>query len=106
MERVGETEVWTRDFDGQTFRSVLSPAGPGVVRERFGPFTFQMSLPVENGEMGMPVTHGWFLGVPMPKALLPRSDTREYEEGGVFRFDVKLSAPLVGLIVQYQGWLK
>ncbi len=106
MERVGETEVWTRYFDGQTFRSVLSPAGSGAVRERFGPFKFQMSLPVEDGEMGMPVTHGWFLSLPLPKALLPRSETREYDEDGVFRFDVKLSAPPVGLIVHYEGWLK
>ncbi len=106
MERVGETEVWTRDFDGQKFRSVLSPAGDGVVRERFGPFAFQMSLPVDQGAMGMPVTHGWFLGVPLPKALLPRSETREFDEDGVFQFDVRLSAPLVGLIVHYRGWLE
>jgi len=106
MERVGQTEIWTRDFDGQRFRSVLSYSGPDVVRERFGPFTFQMSLPVRNGQMGMPVTHGWFLGLPMPKALLPCSETREYDEDGVFRFDVKLSAPLVGMIVHYEGWLK
>jgi len=88
MERVGKTEVWTRDFDGQKFRSVLSHAGPDNMRERFGPFTFQMSLPLEGGEMGMPVTHGWFMGLPMPKALLPRSETREFEQEGVFRFDV------------------
>lgn len=106
MERVGAREIWTRNFDGQVFRSVLTAAGKGKVRERFGPFTFQMSLPLVAGEMEMPVTHGWFLGVPLPKAMLPRSETREYDHDGVFHFDVKISAPLAGLVVHYEGWLK
>ncbi|MEH6359815.1 MAG: DUF4166 domain-containing protein [Amylibacter sp.] len=41
----------------------------------------------------------------MPKVLLPKSETREYEMGGIFHFDVSLSAPLCGLLVKYQGLL-
>lgn len=105
MERVGETEVWTRDFDGQRFFSVLSPAGAGRVRERFGPFQFELSLPIQGGRMEMNVERGWFMGLPMPSWLLPRSETAEFDEDGVFQFDVRLSAPLAGLIVHYRGSL-
>ncbi len=105
MERVGQKEIWTRDFDGQRFRSVLSPAGAGRVRERFGPFEFELDLPISEGRMGMSVQRGWLLGLPLPKAVLPRSDTSEFEEDGRFQFDVKLSAPLAGMIVHYRGSL-
>jgi predicted DCC family thiol-disulfide oxidoreductase YuxK len=42
----------------------------------------------------------------MPRALLPVSETREYEEDGQFHFDVALKAPLgMGLMVRYKGRL-
>ena len=45
-----------------------------------------------------------FLG--LPRFLAPRSDTREYQdEQGRFRFDVRLSLPLIGLLAHYRGWL-
>lgn len=105
MERIGQEEHWTRDFDGQRFKSVLSLAGPQSVYERFGPFTFKLSLPIKDNRMKMEVERGWLMGLPLPKALLPRSETSEYEQDGVFHFDVRLSAPLAGLIVHYKGWL-
>jgi hypothetical protein len=50
------------------------------------------------------VRRGWLAGIPLPARLLPRSEIREYEEGGAFRFDVAIYAPLTGsLIVRYQG---
>jgi len=98
-------EVWRRVFDGKAFQSVLTPSRPNHFKERFGPFTFEMQLPITNGTLHMPVQKGWFLGIPMPKALLPKSETREYEMGGIFHFDVYLSAPLCGLLVRYQGML-
>ncbi len=49
---------------------------------------------------------GWLLGIPMPRAFLPRSETREYVADGVFHFDVDLAAPLNGgRIVRYCGAL-
>lgn len=105
MERIGDTERWTRQFGAQSFQSVLRWAGPGRLYERFGIFTFELSLPIRDAVMGMPVEKGWCLGVPLPKAMLPRSETREFIEDGVFQFDVRLSAPLAGLIVHYRGWL-
>ncbi len=100
-----ETEIWRRTFAGKTFHSVLTHARQGHFHEQFGPFTFEMELPVENKSLKMPVIRGWFLGIPIPPTLLPISETLEFEKDGCFHFDVALSAPLCGLLVRYQGSL-
>jgi hypothetical protein len=100
-------EVWERNFAGRRFRSVLTPSDRAQhYRERFGPFTYEQELPVEDGVLHFPVRRGWFLGVPLPSLLLPRSCSREFAANGAFHFDVGLYAPLTGaLIVRYQGRL-
>lgn len=105
MERHGQGETWLRNFDGHRFRSTLTPAGKGTLYERFGPFKFELHLPVSEGRMGMEVRRGWFCGLPMPRWSLPISETSEYVEDGVFRFDVRLLAPFAGLVVHYKGQL-
>ncbi len=106
MERIGNTEIWRRRFGDHHFRSTLSPAGPGKLRERFGPFTFELALPVRDQRMQMQVTRGWCLGIPLPGWALPVSQTCEYDDGGRFHFDVSLSAPLAGFVIRYRGWLE
>ncbi len=105
--RAGETEVWRREFGGQIFHSPLSPAAAQQrCIERFGPFAFELSLPVDAAGMRLTVRRGWLFGLPLPRPLLPLSDSREFVEDGVFRFDVALHAPLGGgLVVRYRGWL-
>ena len=98
-------EHWLRNFAGKRFSSVLTAAVAGHVYERFGPFKFLLELPVNDGRMEMIVRKGWFLGLPMPKPLLPVSETAEFEQDGRFNFDVKLTAPLAGFVVRYRGWL-
>lgn len=105
--RSGQHEVWERDFDGRILRSHFAPApGRYRYRERFWWLSFELDLPVENGEMRLPVRRGWFLGVPVPRALLPVSDSREFARHGRFHFDIALNAPFgAGLIVHYRGSL-
>ena len=106
--RRGSGEIWERNFGGRAFRSYLTPApGPYRYRERFWLFNYEQDLPVEDGCMRLPVRRGWLLGVPLPRLLLPTSESREFAVDGVFHFDVALSAPLGGgLIVRYQGSLQ
>jgi hypothetical protein len=103
-----DAEVWERSFAGRRLRSVLTPSPrPGHLRERFGPATYELELPVVDAALHFPVRRGWLLGVPMPSALLPRSCTREFAVDGTFHFDVGLYAPLTGgLIVRYRGCLR
>ena len=102
--RTDSGETWERNFAGKVFRSYLTPAGKHHYRERFWAFTYEQELPVDGDGLHFPVRRGWFLGVPLPKFLLPRSDSREFDVNGKFHFDVQLKAPLTGtLIVRYRG---
>lgn len=105
--RTDKGEIWERNFNGSTFRSFCSQAHkPYHYRERFWLFTYEQELPVQNSTMHLPVRRGWLLGLPIPRPLLPGSESREYAEAGTFRFDVVLNAPLWGgLIVRYTGHL-
>lgn len=100
----GGTERWTRDFSGHRFSSRLSLRW-GRLEERFGPLRFAFDLPSDAQGLEMRIV-GWRFGpVPLPLALAPRSDAREWEEDGCFQFDVPIHLPLVGLVVHYRGWL-
>ncbi|MGL4310575.1 MAG: DUF4166 domain-containing protein [Paracoccaceae bacterium] len=113
MQRRGDavqnaTETWLRDFGGQRFRSVLRGGRNGRgVRERFGILSFDIALAVRGDRLAYPVTGGRVLGLPLPRVLLPVSETTEHvDERGRACFDVALSHPLTGPIVRYRGWLE
>lgn len=100
-------EVWQRNFAGRVMRSQVTPAAGGRIRERFGPFTYELDLLVEDGCLRFQVRRGWLLGVPLPRFMLAASDSREYVEDGILHFDVTLGAPLGGgLMVRYRGQLR
>ena len=103
--RTARGEVWERNFAGRIFRSYLSASRrPYHYKERFFVFTYEQDLPVREASLHLPVSRGWFFGIPIPGVLLPASESREYDVQGIFHFDVGLYAPLgAGLIVRYQG---
>lgn len=108
VRREGDREIWRRDFAGQIFGSVLSPAGApgeGRIAERFGPLSFVIALEAGPDGLAYPVARGTAFGIPIPRFLLPKSQSREYVGEGRFRFDVALSLPLAGRVVRYRGWL-
>lgn len=106
MTKISGGEIWRRRFGRRTFRSRLRYLGSGRVSEQFGPLTFDLTLPVTGGRMGMQVSKGRFLGlIPLPRWMLPVSETYEFVDKGKFQFDVRISHPLIGLIVHYRGWL-
>lgn len=103
-----EAERWTRDFGGKTFASVQS-CGSGrdqhLLVERFGVISVSLALIVDGGRLFL-IPRRWSLfGLPMPKTLLPGSNSFETEENGAFCFDVEIRAPVAGLIVAYRGQL-
>ena len=110
MSRTDKAEAWTRIFGSKVFRSYLSPAGAastGVIIERFGLLKFTIALSVNDGVLEYPVTDGTCFGIPLPKFLLPSSQSREYVDAQRRAcFDVKISLPIAGRIVSYRGWLQ
>lgn len=105
MIREGEAEVWHRDFGGHRFRSVLTGRAGGL-RERFGPFVFDLAPQADEAGLSLPIVRGRFCGVPIPRPFLPISDATERADAdGDVRFDVGVSLPLGSLIVRYEGVL-
>lgn len=102
-------ETWTRRFGRKAFVSHLSRRdgdGAGVLCERFGPFRFRLRLKAEARRVVWPVEAWNFFGIPLPRALMPKSEASEEVDGdGRFRFDVAISVPFAGLVVRYRGWL-
>lgn len=111
--RVGDAEVWWRDFGGQRFKSTLrlvdnkaNSAAAGFVEEQFGLMKFVLQLPIHDDVMHMNVVSGRCFGIPIPKLLLPVSNTTEFVSDERMHFSVELRAPLnLGLIVLYEGSL-
>ena len=103
--RVGEEEIWERNFAGRIFRSCWSPSPrPGHARERLFGVTIEAELEARGGCLHYSIRRGWLAGIPLPAFLLPKAQIREYDEGGAFHFDVALHAPLTGgLVVRYRG---
>lgn len=102
-------ERWVRSFDGKDFSSLQS-LGTGrnehLLVERFGVASFALALVLEGGRLSLVPRRWSLLGVPMPACLLPGGASFEYEEADRFHFDVRISAPIVGLIVAYKGSLE
>ncbi|RYG20569.1 MAG: SDR family NAD(P)-dependent oxidoreductase [Caulobacteraceae bacterium] len=103
----GERSIWRRRIGGQGFASVLSrPREGGRVRERFGPLSMDLTLTPEGGRLVYRVD-GWRAGpIPLPRVLCPATVAFEdVDAEGRFVFDVTITAPLVGRLVRYRGWL-
>lgn len=103
-ERDGR-ERWTRDFSGRAFSSELAERG-GRLTERFGLVRFAFDLPSDPAGLRMVIRRWWLGPLPLPLLLAPRSEAREWEEGGRFHFDVPIALPLLGPLVHYRGWLE
>ncbi|MEM6610230.1 MAG: DUF4166 domain-containing protein [Pseudomonadota bacterium] len=103
--RKGDTETWVRRFGRTTFRSTLK-ATPDGMTERFGPFTFELGLHVDQGTLRFPVKGGRIGTVRIPSWALPQSEAHEFVSDGTFRFDVTLRAPVTRqFIIRYEGAL-
>ena len=102
-------EIWRRTFGAQSFASRQFAGrgrSDGLLCEQFGPCRFGIAL-VADGERLVLVPRRWSVfGIPLPLWLCPRTQAYESAEGGRFNFHVKISHPLTGLIVSYDGWLE
>lgn len=104
----GDRSIWRRRIGGHAFASVLSrPRAGGRVNERFGPLSMDLSLTPEDGRLVYRV-EGWRLGpMSLPRALGPSTVAfEEVDAEGRFVFDVTITAPLLGRLVRYRGWLE
>jgi hypothetical protein len=104
----GEGERWSRTCGGRTFSSTQRPGlgrSEWLVREQFGPVAVDVALLLEDSNLRYVLRRWTFLGIPMPLAWGPRLTALESVQHGVFKFDVNIDHPLIGLIVHYTGTL-
>jgi len=101
-------ETWRRTFGRHKFHSVQS-RGTGrnahLLMERFGPITVALAVTIIEDRLYLIPRHWSFLGLPLPKFLMPAGNSFETETDGKFTFDVEIAAPLIGLIAAYRGHL-
>ena len=102
-------ERWTRTFAGRSFTSFQS-AGSGtsahLLRERFGPLTFDLALVVEGAQLCLVVRRWSLWGLALPLFLAPGGESYEMVIDDRFHFHVDIRHRLIGLIVSYRGWLE
>ncbi len=77
-----------------------------MLRERFGPLTFELALVLEDAKLCLVVRRWSLCGLPLPLILAPAGDSYETVIDDRFHFHVEIRHRLIGLIVGYRGWLE
>src|SRR4029077_6379115 len=71
----------------RSFRPILpSFVRPSQHRERFGPFTYEQELPIENGDLHFFLPAAGFSEIPLPPMLVSLSCSKEFAMEGSFHF--------------------
>jgi hypothetical protein len=105
----GGRETWIRRVGSRTMRSeqyIGSRRPAGWIVERFGPFAFDLAVPVKDGRLELVMAGMRFGGMPLPRFCWPLVKAVETgDEEGRFRFDVEIGLPWIGRLVRYRGFL-
>lgn len=105
IERDGDGETWIRRFGAATFASHLSRR-PGGLVERFGAFAFDLDAHADESGFALSIAGVRLLGIALPRALAPSTRASACVDAqGRYRFDVTITLPVIGRLVQYSGWL-
>jgi hypothetical protein len=108
FEPRGSGEIWRRIFPTSTFKSHLKPwpGRSGAMRECVGPLAYGFRLDTDAQGLRMLFEGWWFCGIPLPRALGPRVDARQWQERDDYCFSVEVSGPGVGHVIGYRGRLR
>jgi Domain of unknown function (DUF4166) len=101
----GDSEIWTRTFGVKRFRSMQFEQG-GHLHETVGASRLIMGVTASAQGLQLTMLGTRFLGVPLPRFLVPVVRAVEREQDGRFHFDVEARLPGFGRLVHYRGWLE
>lgn len=109
LEKTERGERWHRYFGASCFSTHLTAVPDRLafsLYERFAPFCFFVKLHVEGETVHWHLHHWWVCAVPLPRGLMPKSDTTEFvDELGRYCFDISIHLPFLGPLISYKGWL-
>ena len=97
-------EQWDRDFNGFRMRSTQW-VWRGLLVESFGWLTLGYRLHVEPPGLRLEVSRAWVAGIPFPLFLAPTGEGLEVGDAHGMNIRVSAFAPMLGLIVRYEGRL-
>jgi hypothetical protein len=100
----GPRERWLREFGGHQFESVQWPQD-GLLMETLGALRLGFRVTVEPPALRLKPVRAWLLGVPWPVALAPTGEGEEVGRPDGIAVVVRGYAPLLGLLVRYEGFL-
>jgi hypothetical protein len=107
VEPHGGGERWRRNFAGREFVTEQGEHAGALMAERTGPFELLFRLSVEGGALAYRQEGAFLrvrsLGVRLPRLLAPRVEAWERADRGGVRVSVRVTAPLVGLLIRYEG---
>ncbi len=101
----GDRERWVRHFEGRRLETVQWARGD-LLMESFGPTAFSSALVVDESCLHYEFRRAWLIGIPLPRQLAPLVDGRADAGDGGWNLTVRIEAPFVGKLVQYQGWVE
>ncbi len=96
--------LWRRDFAGRQLQSNFTLQGDFLV-EKMGPLRLYLKLVARAGALVYQLSHVKYHGVRLPRWLSPSLAASEKSERGRYIFTVRVSMPLLGLLIQYAGAL-
>lgn len=108
VQPTADGETWRREFNGHSLLTFQSRDRQGRLLERFAGLEIRLRLTVENGgliyhQVGAALWRGL---VPLPAFLAPRVVGSEMPDGpDAVRVNVRVTMPLIGLLIAYEGRL-
>ena len=95
-------ERWVRAFPGRPLVTRQTAEG-GLLMERGGPLCFGLAVEVVDGGLTFRTRRTWMLGVPLPGWFAPRVDVDVVPSAEAWNVAVRLTLPLVGRLLDYEG---
>lgn len=97
-------EVWRRDFGGFVLESFQWAEG-NLLRESFGWLSMAFRLTADPPKLVLNVVSVRFAGMSIPGLLAPGGTGHEVGRNDGVAFEATATAPLLGMVVRYQGLL-
>lgn len=101
----GDRERWVRHFGGHRLETVQWARGD-LLMERAGPTSFSSALVIDGPCLSYDLRRAWFAGIPLPRWLAPSVEGHTIAGEGGWRVVVRISAPALGELVRYEGWVE